>query len=100
MKKASPFFVKKKKKTPLKAITYISSAIVTAATVATVVYKYVKKKKQNEVIEKVELDDFGEIHAIMIDSTGDGEIDTIVLNSEKNENLDVSEDKSIAEKDQ
>ena len=80
--KAPEFFVIKKKKSPVKAIVVAASAAVTVAATATVVYKMLKNKIKTNVLGHVDLDGDGEIDSIMLDTTGNGEIDTIILNPE------------------
>ena len=80
--KSPEFFVIKKKKSPAKALIVTASAVVTVAAAATVVYKMLKNKIKTNVLGHVDLDGDGELDSIMLDTTGNGEIDTIILNPE------------------
>lgn len=81
--KVPQFFVLKKKKSPIKTIAAVASAVVATATAAAIVYKTVKSKKRSDVIGGMDLNGDGSNDAVMLDTTGNGEIDTIVLNAEE-----------------
>ena len=78
--KMPEFFIVKKKKSPWKTIIIVVSAVVAALAAAAVVYKIWGNKIRSKIIGQVELD--GESEAIMLDTTGNGEVDTIVINTE------------------
>ena len=79
------YFVVKKKKAPGKSIFVALSALVTAATAATVAYKFLKNKTASKVLGHVDIDGDGEAEAIMLDTTGDGMVDTIIINTDPEE---------------
>ena len=74
------FFIVKKKKSPWKTIIIVISAVVAALAAAAVAYKLWGNKIRSKIIGQVELD--GESEAIMLDTTGNGEVDTIIINTE------------------
>lgn len=75
----------KKGRSCLKTVAIIVSTLAAAAAVAFVVYKLLQKKNQSEVLGAVDIDGDGEADAIMLDTTGNGEVDTIVFNVETSE---------------
>lgn len=77
-------FVIKKKKSPIKLIIVVASAIVAFAAALAVVYKLWGNKIKSKIIGQVDIDGDGKADAIMLDTTGDGEVDTIILNTESN----------------
>ena len=78
--KMPEFFIVKKKKSPWKTIIIVVSAVVAAFAAVAVAYKIWGNKIRSRIIGQVELD--GESEAIMLDTTGNGEVDTIVINTE------------------
>ena len=86
--KAPEFLVVKKKKSPVVKIVVIVSAVVAAGVALFTIYKLFgdKIKSKVKVMGAVDIDGDGETDAIMLDTTCDGEIDTIVLNSEDSDN--------------
>ncbi len=79
--KAPEFFVVKKKKSPLKLIIVIVSAIIAIATAILVAYKFIINKTKAKFLGRVDIDGDGETEAVMLDTTGNGEVDTIIINS-------------------
>lgn len=75
-------FVIKKKRSPIKVIIIVASAVVAFATALAVIYKLWGNKIKSKIVGQVDIDGDGEADAIMLDTTGDGEVDTIILNTE------------------
>lgn len=75
-------FVIKRKRSPIKVIIIVASAVVAFATALAVIYKLLGNKIKSKIIGQVDIDGDGEADAIMLDTTGDGEVDTIILNTE------------------
>ncbi len=77
-------FVVKKKKSPLKIILIIVGAVVAAVAAIAVVYKLWGEKllKAKKVIGEVDLNGDGEADAVMLDTTGNGEVDTIIIQAD------------------
>lgn len=83
--KLPEFIVIKEKKSPLKAIIITVSAVIAVLAAAAVVYKLYSKKIKSMILGRVDIDGDGEADAIMLDTTGNGEIDTIIISSEPDE---------------
>ena len=79
--RASEFFVVKKKKSPLKLIIVIVSSIIALAAAILVAYKFIINKTRATFLGEVDIDGDGETEAVMLDTTGNGEVDTIIINS-------------------
>ena len=76
------FFIVKKKKSPWKTIIIVVSSVVAVLAAAAVAYKIWGNKIRSKIIGEVDLDGDGESEAFMLDTTGNGEVDTIVINTE------------------
>lgn len=74
--------VHKKKRSLLKLIFKLISAIVIVAAACAIAYKYLEHKYKSKILGRIDLDGDGEFDAIMIDTTGNGEVDTIILNTD------------------
>ena len=70
---------KKKRKSPLKIILTVVSIVAVIAAAYAIVYKYLESKYRSKILGKTDLDGDGEADAIMLDTTGNGEVDTIII---------------------
>ena len=82
MKHNDIIIIERNKKSPLKTIFKIVSATAVIAGGAVVAYKYLQNKIESSILGKLDLDGDGEAETIILDTTGNGEIDTIVINPE------------------
>lgn len=75
------FFKRKKKKSTFKVVLIVAGVVVAVAAALVVAYKLWGKKLLNsrKVLGEVDLDGDGETDALMLDTTGNGEVDTIVI---------------------
>lgn len=74
--------IERNKKSPIKTLIKIISATAVIAGGAIVAYKYLQNKIDSSILGKLDLDGDGEAETIILDTTGNGEIDTIVINPE------------------
>ena len=71
----------RKKKNSWGKIWLIVGFITGSSIVSILAYKFIKNKIKSMVLDIIDLDEDGKNNAIMLDTTGDGELDTIILNS-------------------
>ena len=83
--KRNHFVIVEKKKSPIKTIIIIVSAIVAVGAAVALAYHFLKNKCKSEILGRVDINGDGEADAIMLDTTGNGEIDTIIINSDLEE---------------
>jgi hypothetical protein len=83
--KRNHFIIFEKKKSPIKKILIIVSAIAAVGAALAVAYYFLKDKCKSEILGRVDINGDGEADAIMLDTTGNGEIDTIIINSDLEE---------------
>ncbi len=76
------------KKSPLKTIFLIVTTVATVLVTAIAVYKFIENKIMPKIVDRVDIDGDGQADAIMLDTTGNGEIDTIVLTDLNEEGTD------------
>ncbi len=76
------------KKSPIKAFFMLATAIAAVLVAIVVVYKFIENKLTPKVIDRVDLNGDGSADAIMLDTTGNGEVDTIVLTEGENKDDD------------
>lgn len=81
--KKNQFIIVEKKKSPLKTIFIIISAVAAVGAAFAVAYYFLKDKCRSEILGRVDFNGDGEADAIMLDTTGNGEIDTIIINTEQ-----------------
>lgn len=72
-------------KSPLRTILRFATAVLAIAGACAVAYKYLEKKYSSRILGRIDLDGDGIAEAIMIDTTGNGEVDTIILDTDEEE---------------
>ncbi len=87
MKKHNIIIVEEKR-SALKTAMTVVTAIATVMVAIVVVYKFIENKLMPKIIDRVDVDGDGLTDAIMLDTTGNGEIDTIVLTGSEEEEKD------------
>lgn len=70
---------------PLRTILRFTTAVLAIGAACAVAYRYLEKKYSARILGRIDLDGDGVPEAIMIDTTGNGEVDTIVLDTEDEE---------------
>ena len=78
-------FRKNKKKSTLKIVLIVIGAVLAVATALFVAYKiwgHKLFKAKKRVIGEIDLDGDGAADAVMLDTTGNGEVDTIVIQAD------------------
>ncbi len=78
--------VVEKERSPLRTVLKFTTAVLAIGAACTVAYKYIEKKYSSTILGRIDLDGDGEAEAVMLDTTGNGEVDTIVINTEPDEN--------------
>lgn len=73
------------KSSPIKKLFKFVTATVVVVGAATVAYNYLKAKIDSSILGKLDLDGDGEPETLILDTTGNGEIDTIIINSDSEE---------------
>ena len=71
----------KKKKNPWGKVFLFIGLMTGLSAIAILSYKFIENKIKSMLLGIIDLDDDGKNDAIMLDTTGDGELDTIILNS-------------------
>lgn len=70
-------------KSPLRTILRFATAVLAIAGACAVAYKYLEKKYSARVLGRIDLDGDGVAEAIMLDTTGNGEVDTIIIDTDE-----------------
>ena len=78
-------------KSPLRTILRFITAVLAIAGACAVAYKYLEKKYSARVLGKIDLDGDGVAEAIMLDTTGNGEVDTIIIDTDEPEETEETE---------
>ncbi|MBR3879656.1 MAG: hypothetical protein IKJ24_06025 [Clostridia bacterium] len=76
------FIVVEEDKSPLRTILRFVTAVLTIGAACAVAYKYLEKKYSAKVLGRIDLDGDGVAEAIMLDTTGNGEVDTIIIDAD------------------
>lgn len=79
------FIVVEEDKSPLRMILRFVTAVLAIGAACAIAYKYLEKKYSARILGRIDLDGDGIPEAIMIDTTGNGEVDTIILDTEDEE---------------
>lgn len=77
------YFVVDDGKSPLRTVLRFITAVLAIAGACAVAYKYLEKKYSSRILGRIDLDGDGIPEAIMIDTTGNGEVDTIILDTKE-----------------
>jgi len=67
---------------PLRTVLRFATAVLAIVAACAVAYKYLERKYSARILGRIDLDGDGVPEAIMIDTTGNGEVDTIILDTE------------------
>ena len=81
--KRNQLIIVEKKRSPLKTVFVIISALAAVGAALAVAYYFLRDKCRSEILGRVDFNGDGEADAIMLDTTGNGEIDTIIINTEQ-----------------
>ena len=72
-------------KSPLRTVLRFTTAVLAIAAACAVAYKYLERKYSAKVLGRIDLDGDGIAEAIMLDTTGNGEVDTIIIDTDEEE---------------
>ena len=81
VKNNNQLIVVEKERSPLRVILKFSTAVFAIGAACAIAYKYIESKYRSTVLGRIDLDGDGE--AIMLDTTGNGEVDTIVIDTDQ-----------------
>lgn len=76
------FKIFKRKRFPWGRLLFFVGLIGGIATVSVITYKYIEKKYREMVLGMIDLDEDGKSDTVILDTSGNGEIDTIVMGIE------------------
>ncbi len=77
--------VVEKERSPLRTVLKFTTSVLAISAACAIAYKYIEKKYSSTVLGKIDLDGDGEAETIMLDTTGNGEVDTIIIDTEPEE---------------
>ncbi len=83
--KKNNIIVVEEKRSALKTAMTIVTAVATVLVAAVAVYKFIENKLSPDIIGRVDINGDGFADAIMLDTTGNGEVDTIILTDSEEE---------------
>lgn len=73
------FKIFKRRKFPWGKLLFFVGLVAGIATASVVGYKYIENKCRSMVLGMMDLDEDGKSDAVMLDTSGNGEIDTIIM---------------------
>ncbi len=79
--KDNKVIVVEKERSPLKTVLKFTTAVFAIGAACAIAYKYIEKKYNSTILGRIDLDGDGLAEAIMLDTTGNGEVDTIIIDT-------------------
>ena len=79
------YIVVEEDRSPLRTILRFATAVLAIGAACAVAYKYLEKKHSSKVLGRIDLDGDGVAEALMLDTTGNGEVDTIIIDTDDEE---------------
>lgn len=76
------FKIFKRKRFPWGKLLFFVGLVSGIAAISIIAYKYIEGKYRELVLGMIDLDEDGKSDAVMLDTSGNGEVDTIVLGVE------------------
>lgn len=76
------YIVVEEERSPLRTILRFATAVLAIGAACAVAYKYLEKKYSAKVLGRIDLDGDGVAEALMLDTTGNGEVDTIIIDTD------------------